>query len=833
MLQSARWKSAALWLVLFASLLVLLPNLLVQKQLERLPAWVSSLRLVPGLDLTGGSHLLLKFERADIENDRLSATVDAVGQRLRAERIPYSGLSGSGRIVEVRISDLGRLSAAQSALSDVADVSVTHQPDGLFRIELSGGALNAAAAQGMAEALDVVRARIDELGMPNAKVLRENADHIVVQVAGLSNPQRLKDLLAQRGRLSARLVDDAVSLQQAIENGAPAGTQLLYSIGEPPIGYVVRRAAIFTGNDIVSAEPVADNQSDEASLDFTLSPDGKTRLADVTRENIGRTIAIVLDDQVLSASIVREPLSIDSLRITGDFDAEGAVNLATVLRSGALPASLTVIEERSIEPALGASSARAAVIAVCVSALAVTVFIASFYGLFGAIAAIGLFFNLVLILAVLSLAGIVMTLPGIAGMVLIIGMAVDSNVLIYERIREEAATGRPLAEAVEGGFLRASSTIVDAGMTMLIAVLVLFFLGSAPLQGFAVTVGIGIVTTGFVAFTLTRWMVKRWMRFTRATHLPRSIRTGIFDGINLRFMSIRNYTFMATAALSIAAALLVSVGGMNLGIDFTGGSMLQVEAKEGRADLVNIADRLEEANLGDVTVRAGRTPAMATIRIPPQGGGENAEQTSALVARGELEADYDFQRVEVVGPSVSGNLISAASLGLVLGLAALIAYIWARFEWQFAIGAIIATAHDIFLTIGFFALTGLEFNIGSIAALLTIAGYSLNDTVVVYDRIRENLKRYRQMPLPILIDASINQTLSRTVLTSATTLIALAALAVFGGEVIRAFALSMFFGIAIGTFSSIYIAGPVLILFKLRPDRYRLGGRKPGSAAEA
>jgi SecD/SecF fusion protein len=218
---------------------------------------------------------------------------------------------------------------------------------------------------------------------------------------------------------------------------------------------------------------------------------------------------------------------------------------------------------------------------------------------------------------------------------------------------------------------------------------------------------------------------------------------------------------------------------------------------------------------------------MATVRIPPQGGGENAEQTSALVARGELESDFDIRRVEVVGPSVSGDLISAATLGMAIALAALIGYIWIRFEWQFAIGAVIATAHDLLLTIGLFAVTRMEFNIGSIAALLTIVGYSLNDTIVVYDRIRENLRQFRQMPLPLLIDASISQALSRTVLTAATTLIALLALTIFGGESLRAFAVTMLFGIAVGTFSSIYIAGPVLILFRLRPDRYRLRG--PGN----
>src|SRR5690606_11859359 len=211
----------------------------------------------------------------------------------------------------------------------------------------------------------------------------------------------------------------------------------------------------------------------------------------------------------------------------------------------------------------------------------------------------------------------------------------------------------------------------------------------------------------------------------------------------------------------------------------------------------------------------------ALVRLTSAGEGENAEQTSVLVARGELEDDYDFRRVEVVGPAISGELIDTATLGFVVGLLALVAYIWIRFEWHFAIGAVIALAHDVFFTLGFLAIAGIEFNVSAVAALLTVAGYSLNDTMVVYDRIRENLRNFKRMPLPILIDDAINRTLSRTVLTSATTLIALAALAFFGGEAIRTFALTLLFGVAIGTISSIYIAGPILILFRLRPESYR------------
>ncbi len=828
MLQPARWKTLLAWLAVVAGLLVLLPTLLSDPQRSALPGWLSSLRLASGLDLSGGAGLVLKIERADVENDRLLAVVNEVGQALRNAQIPYTGLSGTGRNVVVRVTDAARIEAARAELAAVAGTRLgATEAGGIIRLEVLGESVNAAAAEAVVSAVDVVRQRVIGAGGANAIVTRAGPDRIALQVPGYDDPQRLKDVLDQRGRFSASLVETGVSLQQALEQGPPPGTQIVYTLGEPPVGYLVRRASIFTSRDVVSAEVIASGDGQAATVVYQLGPDATRRLAEATAANVGRTLALLLDDQVLAAFIVAGPLVDGRGEISGDFDAAGAENLAVVLRSGALPAALTVVEERSIEPALGAESARAALVAVVAAGIAVALFMIFWYGAFGAIAIIALLFNLMLIVAVLVLTGTALTLPGIAGMVLIIGMAVDSNVLIYERMREEAAGGRPLPEALAAGFSRAFSTVTDAGVTTMIAVLVLYFLGSMPMRGFAVTVGIGIVTTLFVAFTLTRWLAWRWVRWRGITHLPRSVRTGLFASLHLPFMAIRNYTFAGTAVVSLAVALLVALNGLSLGIDFTGGALLQVEAREGIAEPAAIAARLEEANLGDVTVQPGRNPAMATVRIPPQGGGENAEQTSALVARGELESDFDIRRVEVVGPSVSGDLISAATLGMAIALAALIGYIWIRFEWQFAIGAVIATAHDLLLTIGLFAVTRMEFNIGSIAALLTIVGYSLNDTIVVYDRIRENLRQFRQMPLPLLIDASISQALSRTVLTAATTLIALLALTIFGGESLRAFAVTMLFGIAVGTFSSIYIAGPVLILFRLRPDRYRLRG--PGN----
>jgi SecD/SecF fusion protein len=322
-----------------------------------------------------------------------------------------------------------------------------------------------------------------------------------------------------------------------------------------------------------------------------------------------------------------------------------------------------------------------------------------------------------------------------------------------------------------------------------------------------------------------------WISRRKPRTLLVGVRSGIFDNANIRFMGIRRYTFTASAALSVVTLLAFATVGMHLGVDFAGGSIIEVRAKQGVADLANIQSRLQDVIPGDVRVERLDDRLSALIRVHAQEGGENAEQSAVTLVRDELGKDYDFSRVEVVGPAVSGEITMTASLAVLAALIAILVYIWLRFEWQFAVGAIIATLHDVILTLGLFVLTGMEFNMTGIAAILTIVGYSLNDTVVVYDRMRENLRRYPQMPLPILIDASINQTLSRTILTSATTLVALFALYIFGGEVIRAFTFVLLFGVAVGTFSSIYIAAPVLILFKLRPDKFRTGGESNGPAA--
>lgn len=824
MQQSARWKTLLLWFAFLASLVVMLPSLIPARMAAGLPGWAAAHRLAPGLDLTGGSRLVLDISRDDIADERLRSAIGTIGNALRAAQIPYGNLNGADDEIDVTVTSADRVDAARQTLTGL-DLGTLSEPESAqFHIVLPEAAIDEAVNAASLGAVDAVRRRVESLDIPALTVVRGDRGRIVVSMPGLTDPQRVKDMLATVGKLSARLVDDSMPVNTAIEEGAPAGSEVLYSTDEPPAGYLVRQDDLFTTADVASAKAAADG---EPFIEFVLRADAAEKLASFTRENSGRTIAILLDGQVISTSQIQGAIVDGVGRLSGDFDAEGAANLARIVASGPLPAALTILEERSIEPVLGTTSVTTIVLALVAAVAAVVAFMTFFYGVLGVIASLSLFFNMLLTFAALAVIGAPISLSMIAGVVLTVGLAVDASVLIFERIRDEVKAGRALSQAVSVGFGRARTTVLDASATMLIAVAVLFLLSAAPVRAFAVAVGIGMIATLFTTFGLTHRLVRIWLGRSHATHLPKGVRSGFFDRLNLRFMAVRNVVFLATAVLSLVIAGLLALGELRLGIDFTGGAALEVQAKAGLADPFDISARLADAGVAVQRVDSQLNERRAIVRLTSQGEGENAEQTSVLVARGELEDDYNFRRVEVVGPSISGELIGTATLGFGVGLLALLAYIWIRFEWHFAIGAVIALAHDVFFTLGFLAVANIEFNISAVAALLTVAGYSLNDTMVVYDRIRENLRQFKQMPLPILIDDAINRTLSRTVLTSATTLIALAALALFGGEAIRTFALTLLFGVAIGTISSIYIAGPILILFRLRPERYR-----PGKGAE-
>ena len=594
------------------------------------------------------------------------------------------------------------------------------------------------------------------------------------------------------------------------------------STDDPPIPFLIENQIIISGENLVDAQATFDQRTNEPVVSFRFDSRGASRFGQVTQQNVGRLFAIILDDEVISAPQIQEPILGGSGQISGSFTAQSANDLAVLLRAGALPADLTIVEERTVGPSLGADSIKAGQFASIIAGLLVFGFMLFAYGRLGVIANIALLANVTLIIAILSILGATLTLPGIAGIVLTMGMAVDSNVIIFERVREENRQGRSIIQSMDSGFRQALATVVDANVTTLIAAIILFFLGSGPIKGFAITLAIGIITTVFTAFTLTRWLVAVWLRRQQPKVMPRGVMRLVPDDTRISFMAVRKFAFTTSLVLSLASVALFFTVDMNYGIDFRGGSSIEVQAKGGQSDIGDIRDRLSNLELGEVQVQEFGSARDVLIRIGTQEGGDSAEQTAVETVRTALESDYEFRRVEVVGPTISSELAFNGTIGVIASLLAMLVYIWIRFEWQFALGAIISTFHDVILMIGFYVIAGIEFNLTSIAAILTIVGYSINDTVVIYDRVRENLRKYKRMPIPELLDLSMNQTLARTVLTGVTTLFALAALSIWGGEVIQSFTIAMIFGILVGAYSSICCRRSThsCILFNmLRPAR--------------
>ncbi|PLX39305.1 MAG: protein translocase subunit SecD [Hyphomicrobiales bacterium] len=535
MLYFARWKIILIVLVAVVGFLTTAPNFFSKDTVNSWPDWLPGRQLVLGLDLQGGAYLLYQVDRENFAEKRLETLVGDIRSALREKpRIGYTGLGIQGDAVQVRIRDVERLDEARKRLAPLRNTLVSAlfggdpvdefefevDDNGLARFNFTDEGFSNRVRGIVSQSIEVIRRRIDELGTTEPSIQRQGDDRILVEAPGEQNPQRLKDIIGQTAQLTFHMVDVTIEPEQAIDAGAPPGRSVMYSTDDPPRPYVVESAPLLTGDELVDAQTSFDPQTNEPVVTFRFNTSGARKFGLVTQQNVGRPFAIVLDDEVISAPVIREPILGGSGQISGNFTVEGANDLAVLLRAGALPARLTVIEERTIGPGLGSDSVAAGEIAAIIGLVAVVAFMLLAYGLFGVFANIALMINITLIIGTLSLLGATLTLPGIAGIVLTVGMAVDSNVLIYERIREESRQGRSAINAIDAGFSRALCTILDANITTLIAAIILFQLGSGPIRGFAVTLAIGIATTVFSAFTFTRLLVAQWVRMRRPTAVP-------------------------------------------------------------------------------------------------------------------------------------------------------------------------------------------------------------------------------------------------------------------------------------------------------------------------
>jgi len=834
------WKLITYLLVIVSGLMATVPNLLSPAQLSALPHWVSDYKVTLGLDLRGGSHLVLEVDANALVKERYETLADDARQRLRDAGVQGAVVRVVDKSVTVTLADPSLRGEARSALRDLTrqvgpialgagrpDLTITEDGQQALRLTLTEAGLldriNAATEQ----SLEIIRHRIDEVGVSEPTIQRVGADRILVQLPGLQDPARLKTLLGSTAKMSFHRV--AVS-------GAAGPTVMMMPDRDGQGQLPVERRATLTGDHLVDAAPGFDAQTREPIVTFRFDTAGARTFGKFTQAHVGEPFAIVLDDKVLSAPVIREPILGGSGQISGHFTVREANDLAALLRAGALPAPLTVIEERTVGADLGADAITMGVWTGIAGFALVFMFMIALYGGWGLIANFALLLNVVLTFGALSWLGATLTLPGIAGIVLGIGLAVDANVLINERIREETRKGMSALGALNAGFNRAYATIVDSNVTTLIATTLLFMFGSGPVRGFAVTMGLGIAISMFTAVAVVRvlmeWIVtKRKLKQFRI-EAPLNL---IPTGTNIRFMRARFFGIGVSMLLSLASIALFISPGLNYGIDFRGGIQMEVRT-EGPADLASLRSAFDDSNVGEVALQRFGDQSTLLVRAERQAGDE-AAQTAAVdrmkTAVTKASPAADFQRVEVVGPKVSGELVYAGVLAVVLASLAMLAYIWVRFEWPFAVGAIATLVLDVTKTIGFFALTGLDFNLTAIAALLTLIGYSVNDKVVVYDRMRENMRLYKQASLREIIDRSINETLGRSLYTSITAFLAMVPMAVAGGSAVESFAIPMLFGIVIAASSSIFIAAPILLFLGdwRKGRRRRLQEREPQSPA--
>ena len=529
MLRFERWKVVLCVLAILFGAVFSLPNVLPDSVLAGMPSFLPHQRLNLGLDLQGGSYLLLEVDTASLKAEKLTNLIEDTRTTLQGKQIVFSNLALNGDAVSVRITDPTQVQNAYAALQGLAlpmagtvirDVAVNTGPDQTIRLSIPDQAMTKASSDAVSQDIEIVRKRIDSLGTREPQITQQGTDRIVIEAPGESDPERLKAVIGQTAKLTFQMVDDSVLPQDAANGQVPPDDEVLPSNEGAPM--VVKRRAVVSGEMLTNAQQ-SNDQNGRPSIAFRFNGVGAKRFGDTTMENVGKLFAIVIDNKILSAPRIEGPILGGSGEITGSFTVESANNLALMLRSGALPAKLNAIEQRTVGAELGADSVRAGELAGVIAIGLIAAFMILAYGFtFGGVAVLCLIANMTMVIGVMTMFGATLTLPGIAGLILTIAMAVDANVLIFERIRDEERAGRRPNMAIDTGFARATESILDANITTFLSAFILFMLagGGGPVKGFAVTLMIGVCASVFSALFITRMLVTWWFSVTRAKQLP-------------------------------------------------------------------------------------------------------------------------------------------------------------------------------------------------------------------------------------------------------------------------------------------------------------------------
>jgi SecD/SecF fusion protein len=666
-------------------------------------------------------------------------------------------------------------------------------------------------AEGAPEmALEIIRNRIDQFGVKEVSIQRQGRDEIVIQLPGITDRERALELIGKTALLEFRLVStDTEKIKAALDENIPDGYELLLS--EDNERLLVEKQAEVVGSDLANAVVNFDQSAfNQPVVSITFTRDGARKFSNVTGNNVGARLAIVLDGNIKSAPVIRERIPSGEGVIQGRFTPEEANDLAIILRAGALPAPVIVEEERTVGPLLGRDSILSGMKAIAIGAALVCIFMIVYYMLAGFIAVTALFFNFLIILGVMGYFHFTLTLPGIAGLILTLGMAVDANVLIYERIKEELKAGKTVRSAISAGYGKAFSSIIDSNLTTLIAAVLLFQFGTGPIRGFAMTLTIGIFVSLFTSLVVTRVIFQLLALSQRFKTVK--MMNWIHD-TKVNFVGKSKICYGVSMALILAGMIIFGIrGNKNFGVDFTGGTLQQLKF-ENPVDIGHIRSVITGAGIEGASIQGIAGGHEVLIRTA---GDTDMVITDAL--KDSIKSNsFEFMRIEKVGPSVGMLLRKNALKALIFGLLGILIYIGLRFKhWEYGLAGVAALFHDVVIVIGAMAITGREFDLTVVAAILTVAGYSINDTVVIFDRVRENLRLLRKAKFSDIVNLSINQTLGRTVFTTLTTLFTAVALFVWGGIVLNNFAFCLIVGFISGIYSTIFIASPMILFWQKR-----------------
>jgi SecD/SecF fusion protein len=805
-----------------------------------------------GLDLQGGVHLVLKVDLKKAAEKSLDMAAGQLKNSLAEKDITVVQIdSGNPDKIIFTLPNTGAVETVQGLILDDysnLDIKIDAEEGTFPRItlQLMQKEIDYIRDNAVTQSLEIIRNRVDQFGVAEPVIIRQGEDEIVVQLPGVKDQQRALDLIGQTAQLEFKLVaeDTGINLPQlintaittgqwqaggdrkklnlALQGQLPQGTSVYFERRidnltgvETKVPILLKNPVMMTGEMVKDAQVRIGGNFNEPYVGIDMTSTGGKVFADLTEKNVGKRMAIVLDEIVRSAPVIRERILGGSAQISGSFTHAEASDLAIVLRVGALPAPLYPIQNLTVGASLGKDSINKGLTSGLLGAMLVLLFMVIYYRLSGVIADLALALNILLLFVGLTMLSATLTLPGIAGIILSIGMAVDANVLIFERMREEFALGKSVKAGVDGGFDKAFWSIVDSQVTTLITALALFMFGTGPIKGFAVTLSLGIIFNLFAVLFCSRLIYESLysMKALKELRFMQVIKKSSYD-----FMKIRNITFGISGIfvlIGLIAFVQILRGHANLGVDFAGGSMLQYKAEKSFL-LEEVRAAFTKHGWDNITPQhvENENRLILKVKTPEEKVGHLGKELTQVLTLEMPDKGFSLESQSEIGSSISAVLRNKAIQAIAISLLGVLCYLALRFDLSFGVAAAAATLHDVLVVLGICWLIDLEITLLIVTALLTLAGYSLNDSVVVFDRIRENMQKKKKVSnFFAIINNSINQVLSRTMVTSLTTALVLLCLYFFGGSAIKDFSLALLLGVAVGTYSSIFVASPILSLW--------------------